>query len=264
MNCTEATERAAWLLNGTLPEAERSEVMRHLRECGMCRKELDETAAVMEGLASHPDAERIVEFVFGTGMEADERRSIQAHLELCGECREQVQLARASRQAMPGRAPVRYRVLAIAAMVLVAISVGSLLNVWQRTRQREAMLESKVKDLEARIGRMQQPGAAGRVVDLLPRQSRERLGPDAERQRTTIGSGVETILLLNSTIAASAPGCAIRLLRGDSVSWEAAEVRRGSGGEFVVRVPGGYLEKGLYRVVASCQGQEESFEFAVE
>lgn len=262
MNCPEVTERLPWLLNDTLPSTERSEVLSHLETCEACRLQLQDTAGVLEAMDDHPAAERLVEYVFGTGMEIPERVSIGRHLATCPRCSQEVDLLTQSHKQMPSQSIWNLRYISIAAILAITASVGILLSrVWQESRQREAVLEAQVRSLEEQLGRINRPSAVGLVVDLLPLNTRQRSSAAAPATPTT-AAAVETTFLLNSRLPQNATGCAIRLLSENQEVWSSPQATRGTGGEFLVRIPAGFLKPGPYRLTITCTNTVESFDFS--
>lgn len=263
MDCPEVTERLPWLLNDTLPMTERAEVLSHLEGCESCREQLRETAGVLEALEQHPATEQLVEYVFGTEMEGPERAAIIRHIAECRRCREEVDLLARSHRQMPSKPFFTARVLAVAATLVVTVSVGLLARLWQEAHQRETVLEAKVRTLEEQIGRLGRPSASGQVIDLLPLRARERAGTVRQPQATVPGA-IETTFLLNSRLPRDAGGCSIRLLSEGKEVWSAQQATRGVNGEFLVRVPSGFLQAGPYRLSVACGASTEEFEFRIQ
>lgn len=262
MKCVEVTERIPWLLNETLPAGERAEVVAHLKDCAGCRRELQETSSLMEELEHHPDIERLVEYVFKDEMEAPERNSIDQHIAGCQRCRTELELVRKSHMAMPTTPSRTLRFIGIAAALLMAVSAAVLWRAWRETRQRESVLTAKVRTLEEQVSRMAQPSASGQIIDLLPSQSLQR-STGASGTAAATGAGTETTFLLNSRIALNASACSIRLVENAKDRWSAREPVRGTGGEFLVRVPSGFLTTGQHRLIVTCGAVEETYDFTV-
>ncbi|MBL8173706.1 MAG: zf-HC2 domain-containing protein [Bryobacterales bacterium] len=261
MKCPEVIERLPWLLNDTLPRDERSEVLSHLEGCAECRKQLEETAAVLEAVADHPAADRLAEYVMGAGMKAAEQAAIGKHLAACRQCAEEVELLRESAQQMPARRFGTMRYAGIAAMLVIAASAGLLVSrVEREAGRREAMLRGQVRELEERLERLGAPSATGQIVDLLPADARQR-SQGGEVSRADAAAGVETTFLLASRLGKDATSCSITLLAGSKQLWTGARAVRGINGEFLVRVPAGFLQPGVHRVTVTCGAEEESFEF---
>lgn len=263
MNCPDVTERLPWLLNETLPAAERAEVLSHLEDCAACRGELQQVAGMLEEIEQHPAVERLIAYVYGEEMEPPERGSIERHLAVCRRCAAETELARHSRRAMPSRPFLSMRFIGIAAALLAFVAGGLLMKAWQSAMERESVLEARVRALEDRIARFGQPSASGQVVDLLPLQSRQRAAAGA-RVPIAAGGTVETTFLLNSRIPDRAAGCTIRLSSAGRELWVTKEVLRGANGEFLVRVPAGFLHAGTHRLAILCEGAEEQYEFVIE
>lgn len=263
MNCPEVTERLPWLLNDTLPAAERAAVLLHLEECPECRLQLQDSAGVLEAMDNHPASERLVEYVFGAGMEIPERVSIGRHVASCARCSQEVDLLSQSHKQMPSQSIWKARYIGIAAILAITASLGMLLSrIWQESHQREAVLAAQVRSLEEQIDRMSRPSAVGLVVDLLPLDARQRTASTMPATAAA-GAGTETTFLLNSRLPRTASGCAIRLSSESRELWAAPQVARGANGEFLVRVPAGFLQPGPHRLTVSCGAAIETYAFTV-
>jgi len=263
MNCPEVTERLPWLLNDTLPAAERAEVLLHLEECPDCRLQLQDSAAVLAAMDDHPASERLVEYVFGAGMEVPERVSIGRHVASCTRCSQEVDLLSQSHKQMPSQSMWNPRYIGIAAILGITASAGILMNrIWQESRQREAVLATQVRSLEEQIGRMNRPSAVGVVVDLLPLDARQRAAA-ASPAAATAAAGAETNFLLNSRLPRTASGCSIRLFSDGRELWAASHATRGANGEFLVRIPAGFLQPGAHRLTVNCTASSEPYDFTV-
>jgi predicted anti-sigma-YlaC factor YlaD len=118
MNCDPTLERLPWLLNGTLSEEERREVLDHLAGCAGCRRALDEnrlawevfdqhlSPAVLVALAANETADEIAEESAGETAGEDggddgvrfDRGLVERHLATCPQCAAELELARMSRR----------------------------------------------------------------------------------------------------------------------------------------------------------------------
>ncbi|HVT15086.1 MAG TPA: zf-HC2 domain-containing protein [Thermoanaerobaculia bacterium] len=115
MNCDPTLERLPWLLNGTLSEGERREVLDHLAGCAGCRQALDENRLAWEVFDQHLSPAVLV--VYAAADEtADETASetagedggddgvrfdrglVERHLATCPQCAAELELARMSRR----------------------------------------------------------------------------------------------------------------------------------------------------------------------
>ncbi|MBL8210161.1 MAG: zf-HC2 domain-containing protein [Bryobacterales bacterium] len=266
MNCEETAERLPWLLNGTLGEEERAAVLRHVRECAGCRRELQETGELLRAVEEHPSPERLVSYVYGTDQEG-EREALEEHLAGCEQCRVEVELVRESRSAMPesGGSGQRWRwVGGLAAGLAMAVGVGWLVTAWQQERRQVAEWEQRTRELEREVRRLREPVAGTRLVDLLPRGVRQRSGTEERREAMGISGAEGAMLVLNSQIPLGEAGCRVALRGADGQAvWSREGVGRGGNGELLLRIPGGFLRAGVYEARVNCGGSEESYEFSV-
>jgi len=266
MTCLDVLERLPWLCNGTLPDAERLVVVRHLRECEDCRREAADTYGLLREITDHPSPEDIVTFVSSPAGAGQAR--VRSHLEDCAYCREEVALASQSRKAVmsapqpkqpAGRFAIHYSQLARAAAVLVlTASTGTFAYLWRQETLRASRLE---QELDSRL----RPTAATRIIDLLPTGALERESPSGGPGASVLPSStanVQTTLILNSRIPIDAPEpCAIRLLAQDGRElWSSPRSLRGVNGEFPVQLPAGFVQSGEFRILLTCASGSSSSE----
>lgn len=135
MTCNEVATLLPWLVNDTLAEGERAQVLAHLSTCEACRNELAETAFAFRVYGQHPGARALAAWVFDQPADED-LRWVREHVEQCEDCAEQVALLRQSKAFLdadvvplaprPARPSVPlWRQLAVAASVLAVIGLGS-------------------------------------------------------------------------------------------------------------------------------------------
>jgi hypothetical protein len=271
MNCSEVVERLPWLLNHTLPEGERAGTLEHLRGCPDCRAELNDTQELLRSVDVHPAPERLISYVFSEAMELSERATIRNHLAECGQCRVEVDLARESKAAMPRHSSgfLRRTWIGLAAAgVLLTAGLATLRTVWRDGRDRVAVLEQRTRNLEQELLRLRQPVAGARLVDLLPRRGLRERSSDASAAAVVVdlSAAGESTLVLNSQMPAAERSCAIRLdgAENGQTLWTVQAAARGSNGEFVLRIPSGFLQAGVYAAVVTCGALEERYEFRVQ
>jgi hypothetical protein len=96
MDCRRIAELLPWLVNGTLPEPEKSLLGEHLAACAKCRQTLEETKFMLAAAQSHPPLETLVEYAAGGRPGPSDPALLEQHLAVCDECAEQIELANAS------------------------------------------------------------------------------------------------------------------------------------------------------------------------
>lgn len=97
MNCDDAIERLPWLLNGTLEEEVRRQVLEHLEGCERCRAALGESRDAWRIYAAHIPTEDLVAHAWGepTGTDSE---LLADHLAACAQCSAELEMVRTSRQ----------------------------------------------------------------------------------------------------------------------------------------------------------------------
>lgn len=166
MDTERARELLPWLLNGSLEEPERGELIAALHGDEELRRDLAETRAAGEIFARHLSAEDLVAHVFGAPTELSVAR-IEAHLALCERCAEELALTRESRSleqapqgaegarpdVLPFRRPAAatvgagaWRALALAASLLAMVGLGGWLVTWNASQERVADLAASLRD----------------------------------------------------------------------------------------------------------------------
>lgn len=170
MDTERARELLPWLLNGSLEEPERGELIAALRGDRELRRELAETRAAGGIFAQHVSTEDLVAHAFGapTGLAAER---IEAHLALCERCSEELALVRESRSLedggetaappAPGTLPFRrpapvstpavprtggaWRVVALAASLVAMVGFSGWLATWHGSQTRVADLAASLR-----------------------------------------------------------------------------------------------------------------------
>lgn len=96
-NCDDVRGMLPWYLNGTLSEEERQGVLRHLKTCESCRRDLAETRLAFEMFDQHLPAEAIVALAWGETPAGIDSALVEEHLAGCPRCAADLELARTSR-----------------------------------------------------------------------------------------------------------------------------------------------------------------------
>jgi hypothetical protein len=164
MNCNEAIERLPWLLNGTLGEEERRQVMAHLEDCAACRAALRETREAWRIYDQHIPAEDLVAHAWGEAPVTVAPGLLEEHLASCPRCAAELELARMSRRleeddriaVMPARRPAPapagerrsgfWRAAALAASLAAVAGLGG----WVYSVGRVQSLETRLAEARAR------------------------------------------------------------------------------------------------------------------
>lgn len=171
MNCNEATERLPWLLNGTLGEDERRQVMAHLKDCAACRTALRETREAWRIYDQHIPAEDLVAHAWGEAPVTVDPGLLEEHLASCPRCAAELELVRMSRRleeddriaVMPARrqapAPAGerrsgfWRAAALAASLAAVAGLGG----WVYNVDRVQSLETRLAETQARPAQPSRP-----------------------------------------------------------------------------------------------------------
>lgn len=98
MNRQEFIELSPWLLNGSLSESEREELLAQLKESVESRTDLADTAFVASLFANRPSTEALVAMAHDEPISPVERELFDLQLELDPEIAAELELARMSRQ----------------------------------------------------------------------------------------------------------------------------------------------------------------------
>lgn len=100
MNCKQTEENLPWLLNGTLPEPEKSMVKEHLAKCRKCQNSKTDTLFLLQSAKTHLPAEALLDYANGLFVNNYEPPLVESHLSVCGECLDELQLIRESLSAL--------------------------------------------------------------------------------------------------------------------------------------------------------------------
>lgn len=262
MDTERAKEILPWLLNGSLEEPERGELLAALRGDPELRRELAETRAAGEIFAQHVSAEDLVAHAFGapTGL-AGER--IEAHLALCERCADELALVRESRslESEPERADVpegvlpfgrraaapagagAWRTMALAASLVAMVGLGGWLATWHGSQGRiedlAASLRQSVPPMETRAV------PEGGTLGLMPLDEALRGDPAQELAPGGAVAAHELIVYLEGDEAEDAAGTLweLRVVDDDAEGGERELIRARPApvmpgdGHLVFRVP---------------------------
>jgi hypothetical protein len=153
MTCDHALELLPWLLNDTLEEGERHEVLAHVRGCEACRRALGDTRFAMAAAGAHLPSAALVAVAFGEEASGLDPALVEEHLAACPQCAADLELARTSRALadesialLPRRtaAPTPRRAAGWqAAAVAAGLSAVVFAAGWLHTRQQVERLEAR-------------------------------------------------------------------------------------------------------------------------
>ncbi len=275
MNCATAGERLPWLLNGTLEEGERSEVLAHLEGCGGCKAELEETALAWAVYGQHAPAAELVAWACGDELGEGERQVIESHLRSCAACREEAELVRqsgapeaareAAGEAVPRRPPgvaPGWRWGALAAGLAAAVGLAG----WGWTRQLQhqagrsvarlaganeelrstvaeqgrelAGIREELARLQERLGALAAPRLNAPVVELVPSGVTLRGAPQAPPGVALPAEAPAVTLILLSEVRGAFEGYAVEVRgAGGAPLWRGEGLSRRATGEFTLQLP---------------------------
>ena len=95
-NCDDVRGMLPWLLNGTLSDEERQQVLQHLATCTACRRHLADTRLAAEIFDQHPPAEAILALAWDETPRGFDPALLEEHLAACPRCAADLELARMS------------------------------------------------------------------------------------------------------------------------------------------------------------------------
>jgi len=259
---TPESELLHFLAAGTLSQAEREQVRRHVADCEACRTELRELELLMADVrALHLAPEELAA--------AAEQGRPPEHLRECASCSQEYELLqRVNRDldGQPARAGWRLH-SGWAAGLAASLLIGW--NLWlvdqnrelarkasavsheqaaalQTREQAAAALASRVQELEAEVGTLSRPALNVTVVDVEPPAVVR--GRPAEPHDLTVQPGTEAL-----TLILSAPGVAHHVRYGLEVVtregrpvWNGAGLRRSEFDTFLVSFPARLLPPAIY------------------
>lgn len=97
-HCDDVRGTFPWLLNGTLNDEERRQVLQHLATCETCRRDLADTRLAAEIFDQHPPAEAILALAWDETPRGVDPALLEEHLAGCPRCAAELELARMSRR----------------------------------------------------------------------------------------------------------------------------------------------------------------------
>jgi hypothetical protein len=97
-NCDDVRGMLPWLLNGTLGDDERRQVLQHLSTCESCRRDLADTRLAAEIFDQHPPADAILALAWDEPLRGIDPALLEEHLATCPRCAAELELARMSRR----------------------------------------------------------------------------------------------------------------------------------------------------------------------
>jgi hypothetical protein len=97
-NCDDVRGMLPWLLNGTLDDDERRQVLAHLATCETCHQDLADTRLAAEIFDQHPPAETILALAWDETPHGIDPTLLEEHLASCPRCAAELELARMSRR----------------------------------------------------------------------------------------------------------------------------------------------------------------------
>lgn len=171
MDCKRISELLPWLINGTLPEAEKSLIGEHLADCAACQKILDDTKLMLKAANSHIPAEVLLTFAEKKAVGNYDQTLFEKHLASCDECSEQLLLASESFESLEDAEIVipplenpqpnwisnifqsiqMWRFAAVSALCLLLLTLGGLLYILQSQKTSEMAYLEQQKDLQEKI-----------------------------------------------------------------------------------------------------------------
>jgi hypothetical protein len=193
-NCDDVRGMIPWLLNGTLTDDERQQVLRHLTTCETCRQELADTRLAAEIFDQHPPAGAILALAWDETPRGIDPAFLEEHLAGCPRCAAELELARMSRHLeeddkvvplTPRRAPpaptpaTGWRGWKSAAVAAALVGVVAFAG-WFQTAGRVQTLEERLAGRPAAPAPAQPP-PAGSGEDARVRQLAAQLEERGQR-----------------------------------------------------------------------------------
>src|SRR6266545_464105 len=186
-NCDDVRGMFPWLLNGTLSDDERREVLQHLATCATCRHDLADTRLAAEIFDQHPPAEAILALAWDETPPGVDPALLEEHLASCPRCAAELELARMSRRleeddrivpltrrtapAAPATGWRGWKSAALAAgLAGVVASAG-----WFQTAGRVGTLEKQLAEKPAVAAPAPAPPAAGSHNEQLAAELQEKM-----------------------------------------------------------------------------------------
>jgi len=265
-DCDAARERLPWFVRGSLASDERAALDEHLDRCAACRAELADTRRALWIATRHLPADLLADYGAGLELAAWPRELVESHLAACSDCRDDLALdpfeVRSTRlESSPGpprrAALAPFRPLALAASLLVALSIGWLGGRVAETRPSRANAgsPSEASDGAAAAPRLEPlpgPGAVG--VALLELQPESLVRRGAEAEVPTLAGDLATTLVLATDRLPEAERYRIRALDAQSTQIATAEVVPSADGFLLLLVPPHAWPPGELRLVLEASG----------
>lgn len=153
MTCETSIELLPWLLNGTLEQQEKDQLVQHLAGCERCRTALAETRDAYRLFTTHVASEDLVAYVWDQPATVA-AEVIERHLAGCAQCAAEAELAWMSRRlekdanvvpfpvrkAAAKRSAFVWRTAALAASVLLVVSATGW---WQSARTARSLVQEE-------------------------------------------------------------------------------------------------------------------------
>lgn len=152
MTCETSIELLPWLLNGTLEQPEKDQLLQHLAGCERCRTALAESRDAYRLFTTHVGSEDLVAYVWDQPATLA-AEVIERHLAGCAPCAAEAELARMSRRLeedanvvpFPTRQVVKrpalvWRTAALAASVLLVVSATGW---WQSAQTAKSIAQEE-------------------------------------------------------------------------------------------------------------------------
>lgn len=175
MDCKRISELLPWLINGTLPKAEKSLIEEHLADCANCQRAFEETKVLLRTAQTHIPVEVLLGFVEKNAVKNFDPILFEKHLASCNECSEQLLLATESFESIepteiftpPLKKPnlswitsifesIRlWRFAAVSTAFLLLLTFGGLLSVWQSQKNAEFAYLEQQKKLRERVNALE-------------------------------------------------------------------------------------------------------------
>jgi hypothetical protein len=195
MTCETSIELLPWLLNGTLEQPEKDQLVQHLAGCERCRTALAESRDTYRLFTTHVGSEDLVAYVWDQPATLA-AEVIERHLAGCAPCAAEAELARMSRRLeedanvvpFPTRQVVKrpalvWRTAALAASVLLVVSATGWWQSAQTSRSLTAQPEAVPTQDPETPDQSQAQEALTRLQDQL-REYEKRQGELAESLET--------------------------------------------------------------------------------
>ncbi|GEM_PF-5210780 len=184
MECNRISELLPWQVNGTLPAPERTLVSEHLAGCAKCKQLLNETKFMLSAGQTHVPIEVLLDYAEGQKLKNFDPVLFENHLAVCDECSEQLKLVSGSFDSIDTDEPILtqknnvvslnekrekrevvaapvavpnpfWKYAAIAACVLLTLSLGGLLYSLHEMKNSQSQLLVHEHTLRERINTLE-------------------------------------------------------------------------------------------------------------